>query len=180
MVGVHFPSVPQQAGNDIIAEVVFRIRIRFILHQIFFEHIPIENVDSHGGQIGFRLFGFFLELGDFVVFIGNHEAETGGFLPGDFHYGYTEFGTLFLVKTQKITVILLTDLIPGKNDDIFRIVAFDKRDVLIDSIGCALIPVGAGGLLIGRQDMYPSMKAVKVPGLSVSDVFVEYHWLILR
>lgn len=68
------------------------------------------------------------------------------------------------MKTQKITVILLTDLIPGKNDDIFRIVAFDKRDVLIDSIGCALIPVGAGGLLIGRQDMYPSMKAVKVPG----------------
>ena len=51
MIGIHFPSVPQQAGNNIVAEVVFGIRIRFILHQVFLENVPIENIDTHGSQV---------------------------------------------------------------------------------------------------------------------------------
>ena len=83
------------------------------------------------------------------------------------------------MEAQKIAVILLADLISGKDDHVLRIIALNECNVLINRIGRAFIPVGTGCLLIGRQHMNSSVKAVQVPGLSISDILIKYHRLIL-
>ena len=67
----------------------------------------------------------------------------------------------------------------GENDHILRVVALDKRYVLIDGVGSTLVPVRAGGLLIGRQYMDSAVETVQIPWLSVADVLVENQRLIL-
>ena len=84
------------------------------------------------------------------------------------------------MEAEKIAVILLTDLIARKDDHILGIIAFNKGYILINCIGCKfLVPVRAGGFLIGRKHMNSAVKAVQIPGLSISDIFIQYQRLIL-
>ena len=83
------------------------------------------------------------------------------------------------MESQEVAVILLADLIAGKDDHILRVVAFDERYVLINCIGRALVPVGTSRLLVRRQDMDAAVEAIQIPGLSVPDILIEYHGLIL-
>ena len=83
------------------------------------------------------------------------------------------------MEAEKIAVILLTDLIARKDDHILGIIAFNKGYILINCIGCTLVPVLAGGFLIGRKHMNSAVKAVQIPGLSISDIFIQYQRLIL-
>ena len=83
------------------------------------------------------------------------------------------------MELQEIAVVLLADLISGKDDDILGIVSLDKGNVLIDCVGRDLVPVGAAGFLVRRQHMYAAVETVKVPGLAVSDVLIQHKGLIL-
>ena len=60
------------------------------------------------------------------------------------------------MEAQKVAVVLFANLVAGQDDNVFGIIAFDKRDVLIDCVRRSLIPVGSGRLLIRRQDMHAS------------------------
>ena len=83
------------------------------------------------------------------------------------------------MKPQEITVVLLTDLVSGKNDDILRIISLNERNVLIDRICRSLVPVGSARLLIRRKYMNAAIETVQIPGLSVSDILVQHKGLIL-
>ena len=83
------------------------------------------------------------------------------------------------MEAEKIAVILLTDLIARKDDHILGIIAFNKGYILINCIGCTLVPVRSGGFLIGRKHMNSAVKAIQIPGLSISDIFIQYQRLIL-
>ena len=83
------------------------------------------------------------------------------------------------MESEEIAVVLLADLVAGKDDNILRIVALNKGNVLIDCIGRSLVPVRAGGLLIGRQYMDSAVETIQIPWLSVAYVLVQNQWLIL-
>ena len=76
------------------------------------------------------------------------------------------------MEAEKITVVLLADLVAGKNNNILRIVPFNERNVLINRICSAFVPVRAGSLLIWREYMYTAVKTIQIPGLSISNIFV--------
>ena len=126
MIGVHLAAVPQQIGYDIVSEVIGGVGISLILDQIFFQNIPVKDIDTHGCQIGLGILGFLLELCDLVVLIGHHQSETGGFIPGNLHDRYAELRAFFLMELQKIIVVLFTDLVTGENNHILRIIALNK------------------------------------------------------
>ena len=83
------------------------------------------------------------------------------------------------METQEVGVILLADLVAGQDDDVLGIITINEGNVLIDSVGCALVPVRARSLLIRRQNMDAAMQTVQVPGLAIADVLVQDEGLIL-
>ena len=172
-------AVAQQRGDDVHAEVVLGVGVRFVFFQILLQHIPVEDVDAHGCQVGLGHRGLLLELGDAVVLVGHHQAEAGSFLPIHFHDGHRELCALLLVEAQEVGVVLLADLVTGQDDDILGIVAVDEADVLVDGVCRALVPVGALCLLIRRQGVHAAVQTVQIPGLAVADVLVQLLGLIL-
>src|SRR5699024_10649703 len=95
------------------------------------------------------------------------------------HDSHAELCSLLLVELKEVIVVLLTDLVAGEDDDILRIISFNKVNVLIDRVGRTLIPVRSGHLLIRGKDMHTAVETVQIPRLSVSDVLIQYQWLIL-
>ena len=83
------------------------------------------------------------------------------------------------MEAQEVAVVLLTDLVAGEDDDILRVIAVDEGHVLVNGVRRTLIPVRAGGLLVGRQHMDAAVQAVKVPRLAVADILVEDERLVL-
>ena len=70
-------------------------------------------------------------------------------------------------------------MIAGEDDHILGLIAVDEVDVLIDGVGGALVPVRAGGRLVGGQHMDAAVQTVQVPGLAVADVLIEHQRLVL-
>ena len=61
-IGKHpFPRF-QHCGQHVFSEVLRRIGIFIVLFQIFKEFFRRENINSHGGEIVFGYFRFFLEF----------------------------------------------------------------------------------------------------------------------
>ena len=60
-----------------------------------------------------------------------------------------------------------------------RIVPLDKIDILVDGVGCAGVPIGAGALLVGGQGVEAAVQAVQVPGTAIAQVLVEDQRLVL-
>ena len=178
-VGVHLAAVTQQGGDDVHAEVVLGVGVSLVLDQILLEHIPVEDVDAHGGQIGLGHRGLLLELGDAVGLVRHHQAEAGSFLPVHFHNGHRELCALFLVEAQEVGVVLLADLVTGQDDDVLGIIAVDEADVLIDGVCSALVPVGAVCLLVRGQGVHTAVQTVQIPRLTVTDVLVQLLGLVL-
>ena len=179
MIGIHTAAVFQQVGDDVLAKVVLGVGIGFVLGEVFLQHIPVEDVDTHGSQVGLRVLRLLLELADLVVLVGDHQSEAGSLIPGHFHNSDGELGVLFLMETQEVGVILLANLVAGQDDDVLGIITINEGNVLIDSVGCALVPVRAGSLLIRRQNMDAAMQTVQVPGLAIADILVQDEGLIL-
>ena len=58
-------------------------------------------------------------------------------------------------------------------------ILFNKPNILINRVGRPHIPVGSTAALKRRQDMHAGLCAVQIPGLSVSDISVEFQRLVL-
>ena len=178
-VSVHAAVITQQCGNDILAEVVLTVGIVFVLGEVLFQDIPVEDINAHGSQVALGVLRLFLEFADAVILVRNHQTKARGFAPRHFHNGNRELGVLLFVEAQEISVILLADLVAGQDDDVLRVITVNEGNVLVNCVGSALVPVRASGLLVGRQHMDAAMQAVKVPRLAVADVFIQDQRLIL-
>ena len=179
VVGVHTAAVFQQVGDDVLAKIVLGVGVSLVLGQVLLEDIPVEDVDAHGSQVGLRLLRLLLESVDAVVLVGDHQAEAGSLAPWHFHDSDGELCVLLLVEAQEVRIVLLADLVAGQDDDILGVIAVNERQVLIDGVGRALVPVRAGSLLVRRQNVNTAVQAVKVPRLAVADVLVQDEGLIL-
>ena len=179
MIDGHLLLVGQHIGDDVFAEVVGRALGVLVLLEIVFELIPTENVDAHGGQIALGLFGLLLELVDAAVLPAVHDAEAGGLLHGYLQHGDGAVGPGLLMLGYHLGIVHFIDMVAREHEDVLGIIPFDEGDILVDGVGRALIPVASLALLIGRQDMYPAVHAVQVPGLTRAHVVVELQGLIL-
>ena len=56
--------------------------------QALFQHVDVEDIDAHGGEVALVAFlGFFVELDDMLLLVHLHDAEAVGLLDGHRHDG---------------------------------------------------------------------------------------------
>ena len=88
-------------------------------------------------------------------------------------------GAALLVEPQHPRVIHLVDVVARQDDQVARVLAQDRVEVLIDRVGRALIPVLADALL-RRQDLDELAELVGDDAPAHADVAVERQRLVLR
>ena len=169
----------QEIGNDVLAEVVFRLGIGLVGLQEGLEHAPLEDVDAHGGLVALGMLGLFLELEDGAVLVGVHDAEAAGLLHGNRADGDGAVGLALLVEAEHLGVIHLIDMVAREDQHLIGVIAVDEADILINGVGRALIPLRALGTGIGRQNAHAAVGVVEIPGLAVADVLIEFQGLVL-
>ena len=113
--------------------------------------------------------GLFFKFTDLIPFVHVHDTEASGLLHGDLQYGDGHVGACLFVIGKHLGVVHLVDVVAGEDQNIFRIVQVDETDVLVNGVGSTLVPdPGIAGGGIGREHMNTSVRAVQIPGLSVS------------
>jgi len=169
----------QDGGDDIFAEVVLARAVGLVGLQEGTQHAPLEDVDAHRRVGALGLFGLLLKFIDGAVFAGIHDAEAGGLLERDFTDGDGAVGVALLVEAEHSGVVHFVDVVAGEDQHVVRVIALDERDILIDGVGRALVPLGVFTLGVGRQDLHAAVRGVEAPRLAVADVLVELQRLIL-
>ena len=178
-VGVELMSRCQERRNNVLAEVVFGGGILLVGNEELAQNLPFEYVDTHGGVGALRMLRFFLELVDGAVGIGVHDAEAAGLLNGHRAHGDGAVSILLLGIAEHGSVIHFVNMVAGKNQDVIRIIALNKGDVLVDGVGRSLVPLGFFAPGIGRKNLNAAVGTVQMPGLTVSDILVKLQRLIL-
>ena len=85
----------------------------------------------------------------------------------------------FFVSSQHSGVVHTVDMVAGENEYVVGVEALNKRDVLVDGIGGAFIPLGLLAAGIGGQNLGAAVGLIEPPGLAVADVLVQFQGLIL-
>ena len=154
----HCLAVLDEVRDEVLAEVVIRIRIRRIPAELVDQETGLEDVDAHGGQgvVGVarnagRVGRLLEEPDDVVLLVHVHHAETARFRPGHLDAADRHVGAGVDVLRQHDAVVHLVDMVAGQNDDETRSVALDDVDVLGDGIGGAEVPVSFVDPLRGGQ-----------------------------
>src|SRR5712664_4354376 len=137
------------AGNNVFAKVVAGLGILGVRQEDGNQQVRIEDVDSHRGiamaRVVRRLLGkggFFLEADDAPVLVGfNHTELLHSQGCGYFDSRDGDVGAGVTVLLEHAAVIHFVDVIAGEDKNEFRALAADGVDVLVDSVGGALIPL---------------------------------------
>ena len=157
------------------------IQCRLICHsdQCFLQCLPVEYVNTHTCKIASGMFRFLFKLGDTMVLICDHDTETACLLNGNRHYRNGNLCIVGLMEVQHDFIIHLINMISGKDQNIFGIVALHIFQVLIDRICSTCIPFTVATLLIGRQYGHTSDIAIQIPGNTDPDMGIQSERLIL-
>ena len=83
------------------------------------------------------------------------------------------------MRTEHGVVVHLVDVVTGENQNIIRIPLLDEGDVLINGIGCALIPFTGFAGLVRRQNKDAAIREVQVPRRAGTNVRVQLQGTIL-
>ena len=114
------------------------------------QHRHVEDVDAHRGEdllAGRQVLGLLEEPGDAVLIVHLQHAEAAGFFRGDLEHRQRRAGAAILVEAQHLRVVHLVDVIAGQHDQVLRVLAENRVQVLIDGIGGALVPLLADPFL---------------------------------
>ena len=141
-------TLVNQSGNNVLAEVAVRIWICCILIQGVIQEIGIEYINTHGcqGHIriaghGCRILGLLYEFGNEVVLIDLHHTQSISLRFRNRNTGYGYGRSHADVVHDQRRIIHLVNMIACQNQNIFRVVIPDNVNILINSVGRALIPV---------------------------------------
>ena len=158
-----------------------KIQSRLIRHgqQRLLQRLPVENINTHAGQIAPGMFGLLLKVSNPAVLIRNHNAEAAGFLHGNGHYSDGHLRVIGLVEVQHDLVIHLVNMIPGQNQYVLRVETLHIVQILVYGIGRTGIPFTVGALFVGRQHRHTADVSVQVPGNTDPDVGVQPQRLVL-
>ena len=183
----HGPSVLDDMRDDVLAEVVARVRIGGVAPELVEQEFRLEHVDAHAGErcVGparhrGRVGRLLQERPDVVVVVDMHDAEAGRLAAWHLEAADRDVRPLLDVLAQHQLVVHLVDVVAGEQHDEARVVALDDVDVLIDGVRRADIPLLLGDALACRQDVEAlvALGAEEVPAhLQVPDQAVR---LVLR
>ena len=170
-----------------MAEVVLRIGVFGVGDQGFQQELGVEDVDAHRGIDRVGIEGrpeggcrrLFLEAADLAVrptsTTPNRETSSGAIGQR----GQGNIGVCLLVVLEHAAVVHLVDVVAGEDDHVLGLLAADGVDVLIDRVGGAHVPVGAGALH-GRQQLEELAEFLgDNAGPSFADMPVERERLVL-
>ena len=180
-------AVLDDVGDDVLAEIVARMRVGGVAAHLVDQEPRVEGVDAHARErlVGIagnmrRVRRLLHEVDDDVVLIDMHHAEAGRFPHRDFERGDGDVGILLDMLLEHELHVHLVDVVAGQNDHVFRIVGLDDVDVLVDGVRGAGVPTCAGDALARRQDVEALVahRLQEVPAaLQVADQAVR---LVLR
>ena len=126
-----------------------------------------------------RIGGLFLESDDAPVLVGFDHAEfSGGRGRVHFDGGDGDVRAGGHVLLEHLLIIHLVDVIAGKNEDVVRLLAADRIDVLVDGVGRALIPVLRDAHL--RRQHFDEFAEAHQRGPAAADMAVEAERFVLR
>ena len=84
------------------------------------------------------------------------------------------------MEAQHLGIVHFINVVPRKDEYVFRIVAVDEIDILIDSIGSPHEPFpGISAFDMRRQNGYTAVFLVQIPGNTDADVLIQTQRLIL-
>ena len=150
------------------------------------QQLRIEDVDAHGGvdfvRMQARALGLgrlFLEAQDAPVRVGFDDAEAPGGLGGvDLDGGDGDVGAGIHVLLQHLPVIHFVDVVAGQDEDVVRVLAADRIDILIDGVGGAQIPIRGNAHL--RRQHFDEFAEPHQRRPALADVAVEAQRFVLR
>jgi hypothetical protein len=142
IVGEHF-VLAEDGGQDVVAEVVLRLRVFGVANEGGEQDVGIENVDAHGGvdhagveggaDVGFlRLLE---KAGDLAVAGDLDDAEAGDVGGLDGQGGEGDVGAGVDMLAEHLAVVHLVDVVAGEDEDVPGLLGADGVDVLVDGVG---------------------------------------------
>ena len=146
--------------DDVFTEVVAGVFVFVVFFQQFIKIIGIKDIDPHAGERfgvvsrhGWRIRRFFDKVDNLVVAIYMHHAKRGCFCNRHRKTRHGAARTFFDVVDQHVGVILLVDVVPGEDNDVFRVVAANDVEVLGHGIRRAAVPVLPVNALLRREQI---------------------------
>lgn len=153
-------AVLHQGGDDVVAEIVPRIRVLGIGAQQVAQVGPFEDVDAHGRQGHVRVIrgagrvgGLFEEVDDLAVLVDIHHTESTGLLARDRETSDGDIRAGVDMLLEHDLVVHLVDVVAGENDDVLHPVAVDDVDVLGHRISGTHVPFRLFDALAGGEDV---------------------------
>ena len=184
--GVHGMRA-DHSREDVVAEVVAAERIGRVAAELFEEEVGGETIDAHRRQRQVRRAGHRRRVGHLLAKLADparridlHRAELGGRRPRHRQRADRDVGPARLVGIDERLVVHLVNVIAGEHDDQSRRRHLQGIDVLVDRVGCALVPVLVHPLL-RREDVEKLAElAAEEPMPAEVEVAVEAAGLVLR
>ncbi len=176
----------EDARQNVAAKVMFRTRILGVGQQRGDQELRVENIDAHGGvdhvRVEMRPLGrrrFFLEPVDPPVGVGFDDAKAADcLLRRDFECSDGRVASGIHVLLEHLLVVHLVDVVAGENDDVARVLASDRIDVLVHGIGRAQVPVRRDAHL--RRQNFDELAETQQLRPALADVPVERKRFVLR
>ncbi len=149
------------------------------------QRLGFEDVDAHRSQRQVGRSGnrrpfvrLFLEAGDPIFFVHGDDAESVRLRHRHLDGGQRHDGVSFFVEPQHARIVHLVDVVARQHDDVPRLLAQDRVEVLIHRVGSPLVPVLADALL-WREDFDEFAKFFGDHAPAHADVAIERQRLVL-
>ncbi len=118
------------------------------------------------------------ESGDALGVIHCDDAESLAVLDRHFNCGQRDFRAGVLMEADHLLIIHLVDVVAPEHDDVLRVLAEHRIQVLVNRVGGPLIPVLADPLL-RRQQLDELAELLRDHGPALPDVAAERQRLVL-
>ena len=162
-----------------LAEVAVRMHL-IILQKSLAQSVPGKDVNTHRCKVALGIFRFFLKFVDLVLCLGVHDTETACFFHRYFQNGDCCGRAPVLMELEHRRVVHFVDMVAGKNQNIFWVVAVDKINVLINRVCCTHEPFARiPAFYMGSQNCHAAVPSVQIPGDTDTDMLVQPQRLVL-
>ena len=136
------------------------MRIGGVAAELVEQEVRVEHVDAHARErhVGpsphrRRLLRLFNKRADEIVGVDMHDPERGRLAERNLEAADGHVGGLLHMLREHLFVVHLVDVIARQDDDVFRRVALDDVDVLIDRVRRPGVPRPVRHALARGQDV---------------------------
>ena len=146
------------------------------------EHVHVEDVDAHRREhliAGRQVLRLLEEAGQPSLVVHLQDAEAVRFSDGTSITPASRPAPRSCVEPQHLRVVHLVDVIARQHDQVARVLAQDRIEVLVDGVGGPLIPVLADALL-RAEDLDELAELVGDDAPAHADVAAERQRLVCR